>query len=133
MRVLVATNDEQGTQAGDYSWTLEGELVLTGPLLECCEPARCGCGRGFPGLGSARATTTALVVERPELGPADLRDAIRDSLERQGWLHGLEPDAVDSLVETEAALIRRTATAFRVGAVLSRDGDRVWQRGEVAA
>jgi hypothetical protein len=133
MRVLVATTDEQGTQEGDYSWTLEGELVLTGPLLECCDPSRCGCGRGFPGLGSARATTTALVVERPDLRPADLRQAIRDSLERQGWLEALEPDAADALVGMEAALIRRTATAFRVGAVLSRDGDRVWQRGAVAA
>jgi hypothetical protein len=133
MRVLVATNDEQGTHEGDYSWTLEGELVLTGPLLECCEPVTCGCGRGFPGLGSGRATTTAVVVERPELDPADLQRAIHDSLERQGWLEGLATEEADVLVEMEAALIRRAATAFRVGAVLSRDGDHVWQRGREAA
>ena len=64
MRVLVATSEGQGTQPGDYCWTVEGEIVLTGPLLECADPHRCGCGRGFPGLGSARATTTATVVDR---------------------------------------------------------------------
>ncbi len=83
MRVLVATDEGQGTRAGDFCWTVEGEIVLAGPVLECCDPHGCGCGRGFPSLGSARSTTTAMVVERAGIEAADLRRAIRDSLERR--------------------------------------------------
>jgi hypothetical protein len=133
MKVLVATAEGQGTREGDYCWALEGELVLAGPLLECCEPATCGCGRGFPGLASARATTTAMVGDRPELGPGDLRRAIRDSLDRQGWLGNLQPGEDEALVEAEAELVQRAAAAFPAGAVLSRAGDRIWQRLDVAA
>ncbi len=67
MRVLVATSKLQGAASGDDSWTVDGEPVLAEPILECCRPQSCGCGRGFPGLASARATTTAMVVVRPEL------------------------------------------------------------------
>jgi hypothetical protein len=133
MKVLVATAEGQGTRDGDYCWALEGELVLAGPLLECCEPGACGCGRGFPGLGSARATTTAMVAERPELGVAELARAVEDSLERQGWLHGLSPGEVAALVDGEVAMVQRAAAAFPDGAVLARDGDRVWRRPGVAA
>ena len=90
MRVLVATSEGQGTRPGDYCWTIEGEIVLTGPLLECADPQGCGCGRGFPGLGSARATTTAAVVDRAGISVDDLRRAVRDSLDRQGWLTELD-------------------------------------------
>lgn len=123
MKVLVATAEGQGTREGDYCWTLEGELVLSGPMLECSEPARCGCGRGFPGLGSARATTTAMVADRPELTGAELRRAIHDSLDRRGWLQGTTPDEVEALVAEEAALVQQAAAAFPVGAVLARCGD----------
>ena len=40
------------------------------------------------GLSSARATTTAVVVDRPNLQIGDLADALTDSLERGGWLRG---------------------------------------------
>lgn len=133
MRVLVATDEGQGTRAGDYCWTVEGEIVLTGPLLECCDPQGCGCGRGFPGLGSARATTTAMVVERAGIDAADLRRAIRDSLERQRWLVELDDHERDALVDEEARLISWTAAQFPLGAVVSRGGDQVWQRPDVAA
>lgn len=133
MKVLVATAEGQGMHEGDFCWTLEGELVLTGSLLECSAPATCGCGRGFPGLGSARATTTAMVADRPELARADLLRAIRDSLERQGWLQGLPPGTADEIVEDEADRIRWTATTFATGSVLSREGDQVWRRLGVAA
>ena len=133
MRVLVATDEGQGTRAGDFCWTVEGEIVLTGSVLECCDPHGCGCGRGFPGLGSARSTTTAMVVERAGIEAADLRRAIRDSLERQGWLAELDGDERDALVAEEAALLSWTAAQFPLGAVLSRRGDQVWQRLDVAA
>ena len=75
MKVLVATDAGQGEAPDDYCWTLEGELVT--PLVaECARPQRCGCGRGFPGFGSARATTTAMVVDLPHIGPAELEGAV---------------------------------------------------------
>ena len=60
MLVLIATNELQGTAPDDYAWTVEGELV-TPVATECASADRCGCARGFPGLESARATTTAMV------------------------------------------------------------------------
>jgi hypothetical protein len=104
MLVLIATNELQGTAPGDYAWTVEGELV-TPVATECAEGERCGCNRGFPGLASGMATTTAMVVERPGVTEADLRDAVRDWLERGGWIELLEQtgisdhDEIDSIVD----------------------------------
>jgi len=94
MLVLIATNDLQGTVESDYAWTVEGELVT--PLAtECASGERCGCNRGFPGLASGFATTTAMVVNRPGVTEADLRDAVYDWLDRGGWIDLLEQTAVD--------------------------------------
>jgi hypothetical protein len=133
MRVLVATSEGQGTRPGDYCWTVEGEIVLTSGVLDCSKPDRCGCGRGFPGLASSRATTTAMVVDRAGITADDVRRAIRDSLERQGWLAELGPDEVAAWVDEEARLISWTAAQFPLGAVVSRRGDELWQRLDVAA
>jgi hypothetical protein len=94
MLVLIATNDLQGTVESDYGWTVEGELV-TPVATECASGERCGCNRGFPGLASGYATTTAMVVNRPGVTEADLRDAVYDWLDRGGWIDLLEQTAVD--------------------------------------
>ena len=94
MLVLIATNDLQGTVDSDYAWTVEGELV-TPVATECASGERCGCNRGFPGLASGFATTTAMVVNRPGVTEADLRDAVYDWLDRGGWIDLLEQTAVD--------------------------------------
>ena len=128
MKVLVATNQSQGVERGDYCFALDGELVLSGPSLECDKADRCGCGRGFPGLGSCRATTTAMVVDRPEIDRVMLADVIRDALDRQGWLSPFEPAEIDELVGDEVELIEHITAAFSVGTVLRRDGTEVWER-----
>ena len=94
MLVLIATNDLQGTVESDYAWTVEGELV-TPVATECASGERCGCNRGFPGLASGYATTTAMVVDRPGVTEADLRDAVYDWLDRGGWIDLLEQTVVD--------------------------------------
>jgi len=94
MLVLIATNELQGTAPDDYAWTVEGELV-TPVATECADGDRCGCARGFPGLASARATTTAMIIERPGVTEDDLRDAVFDWLDRGGWFDLLERAAVD--------------------------------------
>lgn len=87
MKVLVATVRTQGARGNDYHWCIEGELVRVG---EACARDRadpdggCGCGRGFAGLNSRRATTTARVAELP-LERDEYYEAIRSSLEQQGW------------------------------------------------
>lgn len=147
MLVLIATNELQGTVDGDYAWTVEGELV-TPVVVECGSGDRCGCRRGFPGLASARATTTAMVVDRPELTRDDLRDAVRDWLDRGGWpdllatdvseCRGLDRDHIDVSVEVERIIeevidehvdsIRLVCRSFPVGAIVTRHGDLVRER-----
>src|SRR5258708_3521129 len=59
MKILVATGWTQGTNPSDYHYCVEGELVW---VQEPCDRARadpdggCGCGRGFAGAASHRAT-----------------------------------------------------------------------------
>jgi hypothetical protein len=127
MKVLVATSQTQGSQPGDYASTVEGELV-TPVAVECSSPRTCGCGRGFPGLASSRATTTAMVVDRPELDRDDVWDAIEDSLDRGGWLRALEDDEIDDLVEAHVAAIEVVCASYPVGAVVSRWGSRIYDR-----
>jgi len=147
MLVLIATNELQGTVDGDYAWTVEGELV-TPVVVECRSGDRCGCRRGFPGLASERATTTAMVVDRPELTQEDLRGAVRDWLDRGGWVDlltdgvgerlGLDPDhievssevdeIVEDMVDEHVDNIGLVCRSFPVGTVIARDGDLVLER-----
>ena len=142
MLVLVATNELQGEAAGDYAWTVEGELVT--PLAaECDSGERCGCNRGFPGLASDRATTTAMVVDRPGVTVADLRDAVYAYLERGGWIDLLEetelersgPDGlldvevvVDAIIDEHVEVIEQVCSSYEVGTVLVRRGALVAAR-----
>jgi hypothetical protein len=126
MRVLVATNTTQGEHTGDYCWTVEGELV-TPVVMPCSSPTQCGCGRGFPGLASSRATTTALVADRPDLEREEVALAFRESLARGGWLYGLTHDEVDEVVDDHLHDVTLICEAFPVGSVVRRDGDRVYE------
>lgn len=151
MLVLIATNELQGTHPDDYAWTVEGELVT--PLAtECTSGDRCGCARGFPGLASARATTTAMVVERPGVTEDDLRDAVYDWLDRGGWIELLEQTAVersiaaghdgclavaeldeidrivDSLIDEHVEMIADVCDNFAEGTVVERHGTVVMAR-----
>jgi hypothetical protein len=127
MRVLVATRRTQGAVPGDYCWTRDGELVSVLPQ-ECCNPDRCGCGRAFAGLESHRATTTAEVVERPDLDFHTLCLTLEADCERQGV-------EVDDEVRRELAAIVGTLVTiledWPVGTVVRRSGDHLtpcWER-----
>ncbi len=127
MLVLVATRQGQGEVQGDYSWTVEGELV-TPVVAECSSGDRCGCSRGFPGLASSRATTTAQVVDLDHLTERDVRDAITDSLERGGWFDLIPADEAHELVDEHVECIAEVCAAFPVGSVLGRSGSTVFDR-----
>ncbi len=142
MLVLVATNELQGDDPGDFAWTVEGELVT--PLAaECDSGDRCGCNRGFPGLASDRATTTATVVDRPGVTADDLRDAVHAFLERGGWIELLEDteiersgtadrteiDAlVEAIVDEHVEMIALVCSTYEVGTVVTRHGNSIARR-----
>ncbi len=128
MRVLVATHHTNGQVAGDYDHCVDGELVY---MQDPCDSdlrdpdGGCGCGRGFAGMSSHRASTTAMVVDRP-LGPEDLREALRSSLEAGGWLDPAfcPPDLAVEVVEGLAAEVRALAEHFPLGSIVRRRLDR---------
>lgn len=136
MRVLVATDETQGTRGDDYSWTMAGELVMFGVV--CASDLRgtgngCGCGRAFAGLHSERATTTAEVAEW--LGTLDdLVLAFRDSLDKGGWLDfGGTPEEVSGVVNEAVMEVLLVADRYPAGTVLGTNLGRHYVRQPATA
>jgi hypothetical protein len=127
MLVLVATNELQGTADGDYSCTVEGELV-TPVAAECAAPDQCGCNTGFPGFASSRATTTAMVVELTHLSEHELRDVIEGALERDGWFDLVSEPCRHELIDEHIECIAAVCDTFPVGTIVGRNGSRVFTR-----
>lgn len=145
MRVLVATNELQGVAPDDYCFTVEGELVVV-DVTECAQPERCGCGRGFPGIASHQATTTAMVADLPHLTRSDLFDVVADHVERH-WADllrdGVESEYADpagtvdeqlaEITDEYVADIEHICREFPPGTVIQRDGTLVSARAFPAA
>ena len=145
MHVLIATNELQGLHPTDYAWTVEGELV-TAEATECADADRCGCGRGFPGLASSRATTTAMVADLPHISVDDLRGAILDWLDRSGWRELLAAavddtgddqldvnDQLGEIADEHVETITQICALFEPGTVIEREGCLVRARAYPAA
>jgi hypothetical protein len=126
MKILTATNRTQGQRDNDFHWCIEGEIVIP-PVQVCDRDLRnpdggCGCGRGWSGLNSHRATTTAMVRDLDGYTPDDLAIAVRSSLEQSGWY----PRVLDDADVTEyIAEVARVAESYPVGAVLETRGGTV--------
>ncbi|MDL5158116.1 DUF7715 family protein [Actinomycetospora termitidis] len=124
MKVLVATGRTQGARDNDYHHAIEGELVRIDPPCrkDRDDPdGRCGCGRGFAGMNSQRATTTARVAEVP-LTREEYAEALRSSLEHDGY----EPCTCRSTDEADA--LAELAATWPVGAVIERRLDELARR-----
>ena len=123
MKILVATGHTQGTNPGDYHYCVERELVW---IQEPCDRDRldpdgpCGCGRGFAGAASHRATTTAMVVET-EMTREDVVLAFDTSLGDGGWPRAWAEDVADDNLEIAAQL--------PVGAIITRRLGEFFLRG----
>ncbi len=123
MKILVATGHTQGTNPGDYHYCVERELVW---IQEPCDRDRldpdgpCGCGRGFAGAASHRATTTAMVVET-EMTRDDVVLAFDTSLGDGGWPRSWAEDVADDNLEIAAQL--------PVGAIITRRLGEFFLRG----
>jgi hypothetical protein len=123
MKILVATGHTQGTNPNDYHYCVEGELVW--PQEPCGRERRdvdgpCGCGRGFAGAASHRATTTAMVVDS-ELTRDDVVLAFSTSLPDGGWPLAWAEDVADDNLEI--------ASQLPVGAIIVRNLDEFFLRG----
>lgn len=124
MKILTATALTQGVRDNDYHWCVEGELVRFDVV--CARDRRdpdggCGCGRGFAGMSSRRATTTALVRDL-DLSVDDLRMALAASLHAAGY-HD-DPDGLADVADEADELID-LASSFEVGDVLERRLDEI--------
>jgi hypothetical protein len=123
VKILVATQITQGTSPNDYHYCVEGELVW---VQEPCASSRddpgagCGCGRGFAGAASHRATTTAMVVES-NMTRDDVVLAFETSLPDGGWPIAWAEDVADDNLEMAAQL--------PVGAIIVRRLDQFFLRG----
>ena len=144
MLVLTATDELQGTSPCDDAFAMEGELVT--PVVVDCPDERCGCGRGFTGLASGRATTTATVVDLPGVSESDLREAIFVSLDRGGWIDLLEQDdgadetdtadvdaSIEEIIDEHVENIQAVCARYAVGTVVIRQGALVFARAHPSA
>jgi hypothetical protein len=122
MKILVATSSTQGARANDYNFCVDGELVW---IQEPCdrgirEPdGGCGCGRGFAGAASHRATTTAMVTDSA-LTRAEVMLAFQTSLADGGWPISWYREVTEDNIGM--------AARFEVGTVVERRLDTVTAR-----
>ncbi len=123
MKVLIATNHTQGLRSDDYHFALAGELVYF-PVLDCDCP-ECSCRRGFAGLASSKASTTALIVDRPDISQADLEIAVVDGLHRQGWLDEGWSEEHEELVDSVLLEIEFVTARYPTNSVIERDGNDI--------
>jgi hypothetical protein len=127
MKVLTATAVTQGRRGNDFDYCVEGELVHIDKVCAADRgnpDGRCGCGRAFAGLNSHYATTTAMIRE-VQFGRDDYVDALRSSLDEQGW------DSANAAAEADGLL--RLASAFPLGAVVERRLSKVALRDRIAS
>lgn len=122
MQVFTATKATQGQRDNDFSWSVEGELVIRHPS-ECGSGSvddGCGCRRALAGMASSRATTTFVATEL-DIEMTLYAIMIFDAFVREGWdVSGQFGAAVVSQVADE---MQRIAGKFRPGTVVERRGN----------
>jgi hypothetical protein len=126
VKLLTATNLSQGYRDNDFDFCVEGELVHIDP--PCAKDRRdpdgpCGCGRSFGGLNSHYATTTAMIRDLDGFTEADYVEALRSSLDQQGW--------DSSQAVHEAAALYCLAQHWPAGTVLERRLDQIAARRSI--
>jgi hypothetical protein len=124
VKLLTATSLTQGYRDNDFDFCIEGELVHIDPpcAKDRDDPdGSCGCGRSFGGLNSHRATTTAMIRDVPGFTAEDYVEAIRSSLEQQGW--------DSSQAVHEAATLYCLSQHWPPGTVVERRLDQIATRG----
>ena len=124
MKVIVATSSQHPADSPAARSTVDGEVVMF-PVAPC-DCTDCECSRGFVGVASSGATSTALVVNLPGMTLARLREALFDSLNRGGWLDLLSAAEADEVVDGQISLIRRICRTYPTGTLIRRHDSVVW-------
>lgn len=121
MHVFVATKLTQGRHPGDYFNALEGELVIWDALGERGHgpDEQCPCLTSFLGITTERPTTTAMVVDRPELSYDQYQEIIHDAYLRAYGIHdwtleGAEMIALRAALLQPRDVVHRDRTRFSV-------------------
>ena len=100
MKLLTATSRTQGQRDNDFTFCIEGELVIVAMVV--CEADQedpdggCGCGRSFGGLNSGKGTTTAVVSDL-DFTRDDAALAVRSALEQSNFISLMDPEDVHDL------------------------------------
>jgi hypothetical protein len=124
MKVLTATAVTQGHRDNDFNFCVEGELVHIDQVCatDRDDPdGRCGCGRAFAGLNSHSATTTAMIRD-VQLTRDEYIEALRSSLDEQGWDSAAAADEARGLLRLADALPTGAVLERRLSKVAVRDG-----------
>ena len=145
MLMLIATGELPDSGPSDHHLAVDGELVAP-VVLECPDTLCDVCPRAWFGLVSRAGTTTAMIVDRPDLTEVLLRDRIHEWLKSCGSIDlvveaseageyevaGVRITdplvAVDELVSAHVDEIRAICAEFPVGTVVSRFGQLVAPR-----
>ena len=131
MKLLTATSLGQGLRDNDFDWTVEGELVWVGFVCDddALDPdGGCGCGRGFSGLSSIRATTTALVRDLP-MSRDDVAAALAGYWELSGWAAAFT--SIELQQEVDDLLI--AGCHWETGSIVERRLSQLRSRGRLAS
>ncbi|THG31761.1 DUF7715 family protein [Naasia lichenicola] len=107
MHVFVATRITQGRHSGDYFNAIDGELVIWDSLgaRNHSPEDDCPCLTSFLGVTSERPTTTAMVVDRPDLSFDEYMRIIHDSFLSAYRLHDWDLEAAE-MISLRAAMLQ---------------------------
>lgn len=122
MRVLVATHETQGEVEGDFSFCMDGELVRF-PVVVCRSGDECGCARCFDGVASQRGTTTAKVVDRPDIDPDLYPDLLYPDL--AVWMGDVDDPEVIAWRDEKARFLGVVAGMVRLGSVVTVERETI--------
>ncbi len=145
MLVLIATDVSHAATPSDHHHAVDGELVA--PVVLDCIDEHCDvCRRAWFGLVSHGGTTTAMVVDRPGVSEAVLRERVHAWLDCNGTVDlvvqaveqgeyevaGQVLDdpvaAVAELVDAHVDEIREICANYPIGTVVSRMGQLIAPR-----
>ncbi|MGH8911051.1 MAG: DUF7715 family protein [Acidimicrobiia bacterium] len=121
MRVFVATR--AGAEDGDYSHTVDGELVR---LPVTCDTPGCDCGRAMTGMASGQSTTT-FTIRDLDVSREVYHELLWSTLLRDAWVTESDPDD-EEWVQKLVTLHLELAAGFEVGVPLRLNGDRLHER-----
>jgi hypothetical protein len=123
LKVLVSTTQTQGKVEGDFCHVPDGELV--GRYGVVCHAERadgrggCGCGRSFGGFMTLKATTSAMVVERPMT--RQLWRSLALALnERAGYADAYGPELTEIVLDEMMIFDLDALVDIPIGTILGR-------------